>query len=352
MSMQDRRTARMMSKPENNIPENTPHTDEGSAAFFLGSDNEHIDSPIDEQAAIWFTRQHSQQMTAQQRNEFNAWIANDKHQQAYQAIAQIWQSCETLRRPAINATTNKKHYFWRPLFHTASTCCLLTVLYLPYSQLPALLMDNMTLATSNQPKEMTLADGSKVFLDRDSQVRVAYVQTERQLWLEKGQAYFKVKSNRYRPFYVHADSRLIKVVGTEFEVNRYQPNQVNVAVHQGIVEVKASENAKPTYLYAGTQATSQSASDTFVVSPINANTVGSWRFGQLHFIEQPLAEVLAKLKPYLDFDVQIASAEIATMKVSGVANINEAKNFITAIPLILPVNVVFIDKNNALIINK
>ena len=61
---------------------------------------------------------------------------------------------------------------------------------------------------------MTLADGSKVFLNRNTQVRVSYVQTQRRLWLDKGEAYFKVKTNPYRPFYVHADERLIKVVGT------------------------------------------------------------------------------------------------------------------------------------------
>lgn len=238
------------------------------------------------------------------------------------------------------------------MIHTTATLCLLTVLYLPYSHLPALLMDNMTLATSDLPKEMTLADGSKVYLDRNTQVRVAYVQAERQLWLDKGQAYFKVKSNPYRPFYVHADTRLIKVVGTEFEVSRYDNHQINVAVHEGIVEVKATPKSSPAYLYAGSQATSTLANDNFVISSVNIDSVGSWRFGQLHFFERPLNEVIAKLKPYLDINIQISSPEIANMKVSGIANINDAKDFITAIPLILPVNVVFTDKNNALIINK
>ncbi len=48
------------------------------------------------------------------------------------------------------------------------------------------------------------------FLNRNTQVRVSYVQTQRRLWLDKGEAYFKVKPNPYRPFYVHADERLIK----------------------------------------------------------------------------------------------------------------------------------------------
>lgn len=352
MSMQDRRNARMMSKPEKNIPETKPHTDEDLGSHFLETNDELLNESTDEQAALWFTRQHSQRMTPKQRQAFKIWIENDVNRQAYQDIAGIWRQCDALPRPTIATVEKKKRSPWRPMIHTSATLCLLTVLYLPYSHLPALLMDNMTLATSDLPKEMTLADGSKVYLDRNTQVRVAYVQEERRLWLDKGQAYFKVKSNPYRPFYVHADTRLIKVVGTEFEVSRYDNHQVNVAVHEGIVEVKAAPKSSPAYLYAGSQATSTLANDSFVISSVNIDSVGSWRFGQLHFFERPLNEVIAKLKPYLDINIQISSPEIAKMKVSGIANINNAKDFITAIPLILPVNVVFTDKNNALIINK
>ncbi|QHP78336.1 DUF4880 domain-containing protein [Proteus vulgaris] len=341
-----------MSKPEKNIPETKPHTDEGADHLFLENDDELLNDSIDEQAALWFTRQHSQRMTPKQRQAFKIWIENDVNRQAYQDIAGLWRQCDALPRPTIATVEKKKRSLWRPMIHTTATLCLLTVLYLPYSHLPALLMDNMTLATSDLPKEMTLADGSKVYLDRNTQVRVAYVQEERRLWLDKGQAYFKVKSNSYRPFYVHADTRLIKVVGTEFEVSRYDNHQINVAVHEGIVEIKATPKSSPAYLYAGSQATSTLANDSFVISSVNIDSVGSWRFGQLHFFERPLNEVIAKIKPYLDINIQISSPEIAEMKVSGIANINDAKDFITAIPLILPVNVVFTDKNNALIINK
>ncbi|MFN6886833.1 transmembrane sensor, partial [Proteus mirabilis] len=80
-------------------------------------------------------------------------------------------------------------------------------------------------------------------------------------------------------------------VGTEFEVSRYQNNQISVAVHEGIVEVKATEKSPATYLYAGSQAISQSTDNQFVISSVNADSVGSWRFGQLHFFEQPLGDV-------------------------------------------------------------
>ena len=99
----------------------------------------------------------------------------------------------------------------------------------------------MTLATNDLPKEMTLADDSKVYLDRNTQVRVAYVQEERRLWLDKGQAYFKVKSNLIALFfYVHADTRLIKVVGTEFELVAMITTKLTLLSMKGLFEVKAA----------------------------------------------------------------------------------------------------------------
>ncbi len=47
---------------------------------------------------------------------------------------------------------------------------------------------------------------------------------------------------------------------------------------------------------------------------VNADSVASWRFGQLHFFEQPLGDVITKLKPYLDINVHISSADVAKIK--------------------------------------
>ncbi|WP_140185022.1 FecR domain-containing protein, partial [Vibrio parahaemolyticus] len=70
------------------------------------------------------------------------------------------------------------------------------------------------------PKEVTLPDGSQLFLNRNTRIHVAYETPVRNILLEKGNVYFKVKSNPYRPFIIQADKRRIQVVGTEFEVNK------------------------------------------------------------------------------------------------------------------------------------
>lgn len=53
---------------------------------------------IDEDAALWFTRVHSQQLSDQQSQEFKIWLrASKAHEDAYEAIAGIWQDIEKFR---------------------------------------------------------------------------------------------------------------------------------------------------------------------------------------------------------------------------------------------------------------
>lgn len=310
------------------------------------------DSNVEEQAALWFVRYQSQQMTAANQQEFITWLEGSKsHQQAFNDIALLWRDMADLPAP-VAVKEQKKVFFswWRPLRHTLASLFILASLLLPYSQFPTLLMNNMTLATLSQPKEMTLADGSKIFLNRDSQVRVAYQQEKRLLWLENGEAYFKVKSNPYRPFIITVDGRQITVVGTEFSI-RKQQTQVDIAVAQGVVEVKSAPQAQPIYLYAGDEISSQSIGKLSALHKIAIGDVAQWRHGQLSFENKPLTFVLEKLRPYHQLNIEL-SPEVGAYLVSGRVNLNNPKAFFDALPLLLPVETIEKDKNNLLIVKK
>lgn len=64
------------------------------------SEPDTLDS-IDEQAALWFTRKHSQQMSAEQAKQFDIWLhASPEHAKAYEAIAGVWREFDSMPRPA------------------------------------------------------------------------------------------------------------------------------------------------------------------------------------------------------------------------------------------------------------
>ena len=309
---------------------------------------------IDEQASLWFIRRHSQRMSKADSHQFEHWLnASPEHVQAYESIAGVWREFDAMPRPAAEVKPAHRSIFfplWRPLGHSVAALFIAAILFLPYSKLPALLLNNMTLVTTDNPKEVTLPDGSQVFLNNQTRMRIAYETTVRQIYLDKGSVYFKVKSNPYRPFIIEADGRQIKVVGTQFEVSNQQ-HQVAVQVSQGVVSFKTGEQQTSQYLLAGDSAVSGAENSKVTLSKINALDVASWRFGELIFTDKPLAEILAQLKPYSTLEVELSPPSLAQYKISGRIDLRQPERFFQALPQLLPVQVVYKDKNNFLIIN-
>nr|WP_282561293.1 FecR domain-containing protein [Providencia rettgeri] len=207
----------------------------------------------------------------------------------------------------------------------------------------------MTLVATDTPKEVTLPDGSQLFLNRNTRIHVAYETPVRNLYLEQGNVYFKVKSNPYRPFIIQADNRRIQVVGTEFEVNKVA-QQVAVNVSQGIVSFEDAASKQPVFLLAGDSAVSQSPNSPIARQHINPLDVARWRFGELIFVDKPLSEVLDELKNYSSINIELSPAQLAKSKISGRINTHQPEPFFQALPSLLPVQVVYRDKNNILII--
>ncbi len=308
---------------------------------------------IDEEAALWFTRMHSQRISALETEQFKQWLAaSSEHAKAYDAIAAVWREFDMLPRPdSVEFTEKKRPFFrlWRPLGNTLAAFFIAAVLFLPYSHLPSMLLNNMTLVATDAPKEVTLPDGSQLFLNRNTRIHVAYETPVRNILLEKGNVYFKVKSNPYRPFIIQADKRRIQVVGTEFEVNKVT-QQVSVNVSQGIVSFENTDNGQPIFLLAGDSAVSPTPNSQITRQHIDALEVARWRFGELVFVDKPLSEVLDELSGYSSAHVELSPASLAKSKISGRINLRHPEQFFQALPSLLPVQVVYQDKNNILII--
>ncbi len=92
-----------------------------------------------------------------------------------------------------------------------------------------------------------LPDGSRMTLDTDSEVDIAFAPERRNLRLVKGRAFFDVAHDAQRPFAVVADGREVEALGTRFDV-RMDPGQVRVVLVEGRVSVKSANHASPTTL--------------------------------------------------------------------------------------------------------
>jgi len=92
-------------------------------------------------------------------------------------------------------------------------------------------------------KQITLPDGSTVYMNRGSRLKIlsaAFNKKQREVWLDEGEAFFQVTKNPQKPFIVHAAKLTTTVKGTSFNVKAYSElDESSVMVRTGRVEVNS-----------------------------------------------------------------------------------------------------------------
>ncbi len=164
-----------------------------------------------------------------------------------------------------------------------------------------------------------IADGSKVTLNTDSEIRVRVTDTERLVDLRRGEAFFEVAQDLKRPFIVHAGDRRVIAVGTAFSVLR-QAGQLRVIVTEGRVRIEdgAVKQQPPIQLSAG--ALARTGNDGVLVQEKPVPEVQeylSWRSGFVTFRETPLAEAAAELNRYNTRKLVVDDAALAAIHIGG-----------------------------------
>lgn len=209
-------------------------------------------------------------------------------------------------------------------------------------------------------RELALADGSLVYVDPESRLRVKFDEEARRVVLDDGRALFRVAKDSARPFLVEAGGTTVRAVGTAFGIER-RPEGLIVTVAEGKVAV-ADANANvaarlappagespsispvsvleaPILLTANEQATVRS-SDSFVqVRRVDSAIALAWAEGRLVFEDTPLAEVVEQFNRYNRIQVRIEDQHLASRPISGVFNAADTESFIGFIESTAPVRI-------------
>lgn len=160
--------------------------------------------------------------------------------------------------------------------------------------------------TLNNPRgskviDMTLADGSRVWLNAGSSVTfpVAFIGNERKVSIT-GEAYFEVAHNTSMPFKVSKGEMEVTVLGTHFNVNAYDDeNDIKVTLLEGSVKVNKGDENK--LLKPGQQA--RITSDIKVVSGVDIDEVMAWKNGRFQFEGAGIEEVMRQVARWYDVEV-------------------------------------------------
>jgi transmembrane sensor len=140
--------------------------------------------------------------------------------------------------------------------------------------------------------KVLLADGTVVTLNSSSSLRFPFSFTGNTREVEvKGEAYFEVAKNAEKPFIVHTPNGDIRVLGTSFNVNTYEPGKITTSLVEG--SVKAVAGGKEVLLQPNQEA-SWKTGETIVVQRFETSKVLSWMDG-VHFFEGANMKAIANV---------------------------------------------------------
>ena len=199
------------------------------------------DTQIAEEAAGWIDRLNQPVFDAAAGPEFDAWMAaSPRHRETFADLQALWQSealAEALRPPEpvvalppmSRVAFPKRRYVVSGL--AAACAALAAVVILPSATTTAYRTG------VGGGKAVVLADGSRVDLSGDSELRVQILPWARKAELVRGEAFFDVRHESARTFEVASGGTAVRVLGTAFNVDRQSPTRTVVAVYRGAVDV-------------------------------------------------------------------------------------------------------------------
>lgn len=156
--------------------------------------------------------------------------------------------------------------------------------------------------------QITLADGTKVWLNAASSIRfpTAFRGADRQVQIT-GEVYFEVAHNAAKPFKVTAGRSAIEVLGTHFNVNAYEDEvQVRTSLIEGSVKVFAVDETDQQLmkiLQPGQQARMNKKGRINVVNNIDTEEVMAWKNGLFVFKSTDLSSIMRQLSRWYDVDI-------------------------------------------------
>ena len=291
---------------------------------------------IEREASDWFARMKADEVTADDRACFEAWLgAHPCNVKAYAELEATWK--ELVRSgplvravhfgQVMNAASARSARAPRWLAGLVAATLAAIVVGATWTFYKERAETRFQTAIGEQVAVM-LPDGSSLNLNTNSQVDVDYSQRSRIIRLERGEAYFDVVHDANRPFWVLAGDRWVRAVGTAFNVY-VRPAGVQVTVSEGtvnVVDAAGSESPPSGASYAksaaavtaGEQADAQGNAD--VIRALNAaelHRLLAWRQKNIHFQDESLGNVVNELMRYTPLEIEVADASLRELPVGG-----------------------------------
>jgi ferric-dicitrate binding protein FerR (iron transport regulator) len=167
--------------------------------------------------------------------------------------------------------------------------------------------------------ELTLPDGSRVWLNRHSRLRFdeSFGSAKRAVNLE-GEAFFEIKRDSLRPFIVETAIAQVKVLGTSFNVRANAgAGKTEVFVASGLVKFAGLKNINSGVNLKAGQAAMVSSNNTVVVKKEVSLNALAWKEKRLVFKGTSLHAAIESVEEYFAVNIEFRNQSISACRFTG-----------------------------------
>jgi transmembrane sensor len=320
-----------------------------------------LNAQIYDEASGWFVEMRTGDADDASRRAFDSWLRKSpEHLRAYLEISEIWDDATVVRcertgsqKTLIDRAKKSGEVYplgtpvWRqkPMSPQAISdrvrgwgygprqlATAVAALAAVGAVLAYLVYQTPTYSTGiGEQRIVTLADGSRIELNSQTELRISYSAGKRDVDLIEGQALFRVAKDAQRPFIVRSGDVVVRAVGTQFDVDlRHEGTTVTVVEGRVVVRRLEANHLVPpaigrstmsrlqaVILNAGEEVTASGAAPLLPIHA-NINAATAWTRGTLLFEGTRLSHVVEDFNRQNERQLIIRDPSLNDMRVSGV----------------------------------
>lgn len=302
---------------------------------------------IDLAAADWLQRKTFWNWSEADQAALDAWLAeSEAHQVAYWRQSAMWNRTERLAalrpsaKPQRGAQAERKP-LWPILLRSVAAVGVIAIL--------GVFATNYAFKTKEAPysttigggETITLADGTLIQLNTDTALRTRFDEHHREVFLDRGEAFFQVTHDARRPFVVMASGHRVTDLGTKFSV-RSGDNRVEVSLIEGRAQFESTAGEKPQSAVLKPGDVVVATADTMHVTRKTEEDLSrqlGWRRGVLIFDNTTLATAAKEFNRYNHRKLVVGDSAAANLTIVGTFQANDVEAFADVAQFVLHLKV-------------
>lgn len=172
--------------------------------------------------------------------------------------------------------------------------------------------------------EVTLTDGSKVFLNSGSSLSYpsSFNKKVRKVILN-GEGFFEIQKDMKRTFIVETGDIQVKVLGTKFNLKNYETdNYIETTLVEGAIEFSNNDNR--VILKPNENLTYNKINQEFIKKKVDGELFALWKDGKYFFNDEPFWAIARKLERNFNVRIEIRSKALQDEVFSGLIDKNRS----------------------------